>query len=163
MEYGLLENPFANLVDPTISCFVYRKINGTIREWDYDDCITGNSCCFSALTIDSTGENVVEVGGCQNDFKLFLLQSPGIHVHPLDRLPFLGQFSDEKITEYCEFEKCLASTIPSSHWRICACHAERCNDGIDKMLKNFMTVKPMETSTLPLNVFDRYLEFVLNG
>lgn len=59
---------------------------------------------------------------------------------------------------------CLASAIPNNHWRICACHEDKCNeDGIDKLLRKYMAVKPSETSTLSLNLFDRDIEIMLDG
>uniref|UniRef100_A0A0R3RIN5 ZP domain-containing protein n=1 Tax=Elaeophora elaphi TaxID=1147741 RepID=A0A0R3RIN5_9BILA len=163
IQFWSLQNPFSMSLDAT-GCLVYHKVNGTIKKWEYDECSIDNHCCFSAITMDQSGKFVVEAGGCQNDFQSFILQHPGIRVHPIDRLPFLGQFSDEKITEYCEFEMCLASAIPNYHWRICACHEENCNeDGIDEMLRKYMAVKPSETSTLSLNVFDGEIEMLLDN
>ncbi|KAL4001986.1 hypothetical protein ACH3XW_1610 [Acanthocheilonema viteae] len=159
IQFWSLRNPFSMPIDDTNACLVYLNVNGTIKKRDYNECTINNRCCFSAITIDQLGKFIVEVGGCQNDFQSFILEHSGIQVHPIDRLPFLGQFSDEKITEYCEFEMCLASAMPNNHWRICACHEEKCNeDGIDEMIRKYMAVKPSETSTLSLNVFDREIE-----
>ncbi|VIO90727.1 Uncharacterized protein BM_BM10651 [Brugia malayi] len=164
IQFGSLRNLPSKPIDFTNDCLVYRKVNGTTRKWDYDECTIGNSCCFSAITIDQSGKFIVEAGGCQNDFQSFVRQQAGILVHPIDRLPFIGQFSDEKITEYCEFEMCLASAIPNNHWRICACHEDKCNEGgVDEMLKKYMAVKPWETSTLSLNLFNPDIEILFNG
>lgn len=59
---------------------------------------------------------------------------------------------------------CLASAIPNNHWRICACRKDRCNKGgIDEMIRKYMSVKPLETSTLSLKLFDREIEVFLNN
>lgn len=57
---------------------------------------------IGCIFLDQSGKFVVEAGGCQDDFQSFIDQHSDIQVHPIDRLPFLGQFSDEKIAEYCE-------------------------------------------------------------
>ncbi|CAG9529995.1 unnamed protein product [Cercopithifilaria johnstoni] len=158
-----LQNPFSMPTDGRKECLDYQKANGTIKKWDYDECTIDNHCCFSALTIDQSGKFVVEAGGCRDDFQLFLIQHSDIQVHPIDLLPFLGQFSDEKILEYCEFEMCLASATPNNHWRICTCHEDKCNeDGIDEMIRKYMTVKPWETSTLSLKLFDHNIEVIFD-
>ncbi|EFO13897.1 hypothetical protein LOAG_14630, partial [Loa loa] len=102
IQFGFMRKLFLMSTDFTNDCLVYRKVNGTIKKWDYDECTIGNRCCFSAIIIDQSTNFVVETGGCQNDFQSFIQQHPDIRVHPIDRLPFLGQFSDEKFMEYCE-------------------------------------------------------------
>ncbi|VDN07468.1 unnamed protein product [Thelazia callipaeda] len=164
MHVGSAMNANRFLKEPSNDCFVYRKVNGTVRDWYHSECVIGNTCCFSAITLDLSGHFSYEAGGCQDDFLSFIRQNSGIEAHPLDYVPFIGAFSEERIQEYCEFEMCLASTSPNSHWRICACHEDQCNrGGVNDMLRKFMLKKPHETSTLSFQLFDKTLEILLDG
>ncbi|VDN07467.1 unnamed protein product [Thelazia callipaeda] len=119
-----LPEPF---ITTSLICSTYQKINGRETKRHMDDCMFGNTCCYSTEYINTKTKREVESGGCEDEYRFMI----GTH-------PIFGSLLPVTTSYICEAGTCIEQTTSDGVARLCACNENNCNEkGINDVIRNY--------------------------
>ncbi|KAL4001985.1 hypothetical protein ACH3XW_1605 [Acanthocheilonema viteae] len=143
-------------VSTSLACFTYRKKNGKTTKSVMDDCMFGNTCCYSAEFIDKQTGETVESGGCEDEYRFIV----GTH-------PILGNMLPITISYICEEGSCIERSTSRDTARLCACREHNCNmNGIDDTIRDYQERVQKGLVKRPpdfVNLVEQTVQILLNG
>uniref|UniRef100_A0A915PL22 Uncharacterized protein n=1 Tax=Setaria digitata TaxID=48799 RepID=A0A915PL22_9BILA len=114
-------------ISTSLACYTYHKINGQITKQFMDECMIGNTCCYSAEFTDKKTGKIIELGGCEDDYRVTV----GTH-------PTLGTMLSDTVNYICEEGTCIERTTNRDAIRLCGCIENNCNmNGIDEIVQHY--------------------------